>query len=259
MKNNYILILLLLSSITGFACSYSTLPLNQKFMRSDFVANVTVTKIHTNENNDRYYKADIEISDLFKGKKLTSIYVDGNNGRDFVTSCDIFFKEGDKLIVYAGKISEGKYGIMMWSGYLHLNRPEITDNTQKYHQKEINVLRALKSKKVDFVNANKFAIKFSMTKDLGTFLRGQRGIKLNKDFAIYEVTFKENLKVKCVRKLIGFDHKIDRKIKKFLRKSEWSGGNNKEDGVNKVSNTSKHIVIIHYNEHEDVGYMYERF
>ncbi|WP_046755266.1 hypothetical protein [Kordia jejudonensis] len=254
MKHFHILILFLLFSINGYACKCFTSPIHYKFTQADFVGKIIVKKIYTNKGRERYYKADIEIKELYKGNETKSIYIHGNNGRDFNDSCDIFIDEGQEVLVYLKKHDNGSYYLETCSEPIFLNKADTIEFIKKRNHKKIQILRALKSKNIDFTNTIKFS-----AKDLDIFLRSYRGIELNTDFAIYEVTFKENLKVKCVQKVRGFQHRIDRKIKKFLKHTEWASRYKGER--NSTPNNSKYLVIIYYGKSKknSKGYLSDFF
>ena len=243
MKIRFILIFILLYSARLFACSCYTPKLEQKFSKSDFVAKVQIIKIYKNSGDEEYYKADVKINNIFKGKAIESIYVYGNNGRRFDSSCDIFIEPGEEMIVYSEKNNKGKYTVNMCSGLLYLSRPN-SIVTKEHYKNEINVLEILKDKKVSFTNNIEFRLE-----DSHKLFKKFYGVELENRFTIYKVKFNSDLSVKCVKRLKGFNHKADKAIKKFIKKGVWSS--TVDNTRNVVPINSHHLVIIYYNENKE--------
>lgn len=250
-----IIISILLLSIKSFACICEKLTLEQKFIQSNFIAKVKVKRIYKNLHKEKYYKADIEILDLYKGNIISSIYIYGNNKGQYESSCDIFIDVNEELVIYSIKNSQEKHVVGMCSGLLYLNKKTNSNTTNKRHQKEIKILENLKLNKVEITNDIRFT-----SEDFHPMRRENYGIKLKREFAIFELTFNEDLSVKCVKKIQGFRNKIDRNIKSFFKKSQWSSLN-KNYKKNKIMKNTKTLVIIYYkvDEKNNIGYITNKF
>lgn len=135
-------IVLLLFSVGIFACDCNRREITEKYIQSEFVANITITKIYPNQKNEKGYKADIKINDLYKGKKLKSIYIYGRSDNRIGSSCDIYIPVNTKLIAYAEKNSDGNFGIGMCSGIMYL------DYSYLYKQKTLKTTKQLKKQKI---------------------------------------------------------------------------------------------------------------
>jgi hypothetical protein len=64
-----------------------------KYLQSAFVALVTISETFPNHGAALHYKSNIVIHELFKGKSVRSILVEGSSDGKRRT-CDIFFKKG---------------------------------------------------------------------------------------------------------------------------------------------------------------------
>ena len=103
------------------ACTCDDPMITEKFIGSDFVAKAKIVRNYKNESSKELYRADIVISELFKGEKQTSIYVAGRSDGNMGSSCAIFIPENTELIIYARKNEDGKYSVGICSGLLYLN------------------------------------------------------------------------------------------------------------------------------------------
>jgi hypothetical protein len=60
---NILQITIFLFSIGVFACDCSEPKITEKYIESEFVANVTILKIYPNEKNEKGYKANRKINE----------------------------------------------------------------------------------------------------------------------------------------------------------------------------------------------------
>jgi hypothetical protein len=230
-----LLILIFLFSVGIFACDCDEPSITEKYIQSDFVANVTILKIYPNQKGEKGYRADIKINELFKGEILKSIYVYGQSNNGIGTSCDIFIPENTKLIAYARKNSDGNFGIGMCSGLLYLNK----DNF-KNAIRELEILKVFKTENIRFTDKIDYREKSNLYEQLKQF----KGIELQKNFGLYEITFSPDLTIKRVSEISGFENPIDQKLIEIIKQTEWSSN---DDGVNdKVSDNSKLIIGIYF-------------
>ncbi len=228
-------ITIFLFSIGVFSCDCNPPKITEKYIQSDFVANVTIIKIYPNQKNEQGYRADIKINELYKGDQLKSIYVYGRSDNRIGTSCDIYIPENTNLIVYASKNKDGNYGIGMCSGLLYLNK-----TNQKQQKRELDILKTFKSKNINFTDKINYREKAKLHKELEQF----KGIELEKNYGIYEITFGSDLSVKSVIEISGFQNPIDKKLIKIIKKTEWTSF---DKGVkDKVPNNSKLLIVIYF-------------
>lgn len=248
MKKIFLILVLQLSFTTfSFACSCISQKLDSHFSESDFVGEIEIIKNYKNISDSEYYKIDILVRKLYKGNIINSITAYGSNGGIWESSsCDILIPEKTKLIVFARQNEEGQLQLGMCSKLIYLDNDKVNEKTNTI----VKVLETLKRKKIFYKSIiyKYFSPKFEK------FFREQPSLKLKKDFAIYEITFKKDLKVKCVRTLSGFKNKIDRKIKRYLKQEVW--GVEKKFKDDSITTYNKHFVIVYYNKGRLSEYIY---
>lgn len=245
MKKIIQIILLLFSGVV-FACTCNPPKVTEKYIESDFVAKAKIIKNYKNVSSEELYKADILISELFKGESLKSIYVAGRSDGNMGSSCSIFIPENTELIIYARKDKDGKYRIGMCSGLLYINK-----SNPKIQKRELEILKMFKSKNIVFTDKINYREKSDIHADLKKF----KGIELDKEYGIYEITFGEDLTIKTVTEISGFGNQIDQKLIEIIKKSKWSSFNN---GIkNKVPDNSKLIIGIYFypKEKNDLSFL----
>ena len=232
-------ITIFLFSIGVFACTCDDPKITEKFIESDFVAKARIIKNYKNESSRELYKADIIISELFKGEKLKSIYVAGRSDGGMGSSCAIFIRENTELIIYARKNKDGKYSIGMCTGLLYLNNRNI-----KRQQRELNILKMFNSKNIKFTDKINYREKAKLHKELEQF----KGVELEKNYGIYKITFDSDLTIKNVTEISGFGNPIDLKLIEIIKKTEWSSF---DKGLkDKVPENSKLLIGIYYYKKE---------
>lgn len=228
-------ITIFLFSIGIFACTCDDPKVTEKFIESDFVAKARILKNYKNESSRELYRADIVISELFKGNELKSIYVAGRSDGGIGSSCAIFIPENTELIVYARKNKDGKYSVGMCSGLLYLNKRNL-----KKQKRELDILKMFKSKKIDFTDKINYREKAKLHKDLEQF----KGIELEKSYGIYEITFESDLTITNVKEISGFGNPVDQKLIKIIKSTEWSSF---DKGIkDKVPENSKLLIGIYF-------------
>ena len=235
MRKNLYLILFCFLTVSSFACVCNPQTITEKYIKSDFVGIVTITKIYPNQKNSDSYKADIKINELFKGVKLKSIYVRGRSDREMGSSCDIFIPVNTKLVAYAYKNAEGLYEVGMCSGLLYLNKKQLKPNP------ELEILSMFKAEKIKFTDKTWY----HETSNSSLELLKYKDIKLNKSYGIYEITFSSNLAIKDVKEISGFGNPVDKELIDILRNTKWSSKNS--SGVkDEVSENTKFIIGFYY-------------
>ncbi len=228
-------ITIFLFSLRIFACTCDVPKITEKYTKSEFVAKAKIIKNYRNQISKSHYKADIIITELFKGESLKSIYVAGRSDGGIGNSCSIFIPENTELIIYARKNKDGKYSVGMCFGLLYLNKRNI-----KRQNRELSILRMFKAKKIAFTDKISYREKGKLHKNLEQF----KGIELEKNYGIYEITFSPNLTIKDVIEISGFRNPIDQKLIEIIKKTEWTSFDNGIKG--KVPDNSKLLIGIYY-------------
>jgi hypothetical protein len=180
-----------------------------KYLQSDFVALVTISETFPNHGAALHYKSNIVIHELFKGKSVRSILVEGSSDGKRRT-CDIFFKKGTKMLVYAQETNKGQYIFNFCSGYVVLSNAETSGE-----KRELEMLNFLKHNGIKTNDKSWFGV------DLGKKLDAFQGETLTKSFAIFEITFGGNLKIDSVSTIVGFSPDVDQKLIAVLKQSRW--------------------------------------
>ncbi|KQW99305.1 hypothetical protein [Flavobacterium sp. Root420] len=235
MKKNLLSFLIFFLTFSSFACVCASQNITEKYIESDFVANITIIKIYPNDKNSYRYKADIKINELFKGVKLKSIYVNGRSDGGMGTSCDIFIPVNTKLIAYAHKNQEGFYEVGMCSGLFYLNKKGVKPNP------ELDILKTFKLERINFTDKTKYREISNSSLELEKY----KGIQLKKSYGIYEITFASNLEIKEVKEISGFDNPIDEELVAILKNTKWSS-NSQLQVKNQVVDNTKFVIGFYY-------------
>lgn len=208
----------------------------EKYVRSDFVARIVIAKNFPNEGSSLFYKSNITIKQLFKGKPVRSILIEGSSDGKRRTSCDISFREGTEMLVYAWLDSTGRYVFGSCSGYRVLNRPGASGEAR-----ELAMLDFLDRNNIRTTDKTRFGA------DFGDKLTNLRGIDATRSFAIYEVTFARNLRVDSVRTLTGFTPQLDNDIVSILKGARWVSHRELIGGAkNEVPDGSKLLIAFYF-------------
>nr|WP_295921805.1 hypothetical protein [uncultured Dyadobacter sp.] len=207
-----------------------------KYVRSDFVARVTVVKNFPNQGSSFFYESNIVIKQLFKGNNVKSILIEGSSDGKKRSSCDIYFKEGTEMLVYANLDSAGKYTFNSCSGYRVLNHSKFAGEGR-----ELEML--------DFLDRNKIRTtdKTFYGANLYDKLKTLRDINTTKTFGIYEITFTKDLRIDTIRTVTGFSPELDNQLISILSEARWVSDRILIDGLkNTVPPGSKLLFGFYY-------------
>lgn len=234
-----------------FGCDCNFPNLTEKYISSEFVAAITITNIYLNEKDEHWYKADIEVNELFKGENLESILVYGRSDGGFGSSCDIFIPSGAKLIAFSKKNQNGEVYIDMCSGFLYLDYNFQLRNPTKKSKKqierqetEIEILQLLRKKNISYTSDIPYQPDIHFSKRLEQF----KGVSLDKRYALFEIIFAQDLSVKEIIEISGFDHPIDEELKELFKNTMWTKRRIDEDKT--LQNGSRFLIGIYYYKQE---------
>lgn len=119
-KALYILFFLFFTLLNASrACNCSILStVTYQYQTADFVASVKILKNYKNtpESNE-YYKSDIEIIELYKGKKVKRISVLGSNGNNMYNSCGTFINVGEIRLIFGNLEKDGSISTYLCTSY----------------------------------------------------------------------------------------------------------------------------------------------
>ena len=100
----FLLLIGLLISTFGFACKCDYRSFGENFANNDFVAEIEILKVYNfgsnTDEDDRFYKADIKILKLYKGKFVKSILIRGKVDDIQGSACEVDVKKGEKFLIY---------------------------------------------------------------------------------------------------------------------------------------------------------------
>lgn len=218
------------------ACFCGKQYVSEKFIQSDFVAKIKVLKKYNNIGDSNYYRIDVTIENLYKGSKVNSLFVYGNYGTNRMTSCDVNgIEENNSYIIYSNMNDKGEYTLEACSQPRNLDS-DLSLIQKKLFEDEIKILKKLKRKKI------KYSIKsLVFPSDIDENLKIIDRIKCRKKYAVYEVIFDSDLKVKKINIISKFKNSIDKKIIKVLKSTKWQP-NFIDDS--KITEGFKQLVII---------------
>lgn len=220
-------------------------------MWADFVATVVITQgyIESEDSlsfNVNEYWIKTKPIEVLKGTVPDSLKVTGGG------VCVLGLKTRTEWIIYAVENQEGTLEVSYCSGskqldkYEHYSRP-VSENAKNSYNlsigKEINQLQILKKNNIKYTHPH-FSIK---SYELWDQLEAYKGISLADEFAIFEIEFTENLIVKDVKVIDGFDSKLDKELRKLISESAFV-----EDGSVKAQKDNfRWLIGIYYYPKED--------
>ncbi|WP_144371931.1 hypothetical protein [Pedobacter xixiisoli] len=102
----------------AFACYCSESTITFPYQTADFVGVVKILKNYKNyPNTNEYYRADVEVLDLYKGKNLKHLYILGSNGVDSYNSCGTFIKEGEVRLIFGNFMKDKSISTYLCKSY----------------------------------------------------------------------------------------------------------------------------------------------
>ncbi len=211
MKYLLTLVLLIFGIRASLACKCEIPTIAVSYVSADFVARLKILKVYPNQREEDYYKADIEVLELYKGPRIESIYIGGRSDGKLGTSCDVFFPEGSDLLVAARAEPNGKilFGACSF--------------TYDFDRSRDDRLYALKA--IEFLSQKYGALTLHyrpiISSNYYDFLFSKKGIQLNGEFAIYEVVLDDHISPSEVKVIKGFGEEVDSELVDELLKSKW--------------------------------------
>lgn len=220
-------------------------------MWADFVASAEITQgyVESEDNlnfNMGEYWIKIKPTEVYKGKVADSLKVTGTG------MCMLGLKTDTKWIIYAVENQEGILEISYCSGseqvdkYEHHSVP-VSENVKSNHslsiEKEIHLLEILEKKKIRYTHPH-FSI---ISDDFWEKLEAYQGIISKDEFAIFEIEFTNNLRIKDVEVISGFNSKLDKELRELISKSNFV-----ENGRVHVQKTDfRWLIGIYYYPEEE--------
>lgn len=194
---------MLLASVAVFACKCNIQSFGENFAQNDFVAEIEILKVYnidfSNEEDDRFYKADIKILKLYKGKEVLSIFVKGKVDEVYNSACEIAVKKGNKFLIYLD--TKNDFTLSSCTAKKDLNDSDI--------DKERKALEFLIEKKINNTNCFYFS---------GDYFEKFKNLKSQNDFAVYQLKINSKSKIESVSVLQNFGSSEDKNILNIIKK-----------------------------------------
>ena len=233
------LIALFFISNAGFACVCISNTLLNDFQHSDFVAKVKVLKVSEATADGEYQDATIEVLELYKGNKITTIKINAKLN----TSCNLIVPENSIWLVFANTNQAGFLAFGRCSGSMYLDRkinsndyPNFEANWINEINQKISVLQFFAAKHIN--QPNEFDLR--LNRQLRGLFEGYEGeVRSN---AVFQLTVEKNLSISKIKALKEFDNQqLSKELLKYLKGSiKISSKNN--SGINKRTQ----LIVVYY-------------
>jgi hypothetical protein len=247
MKKSLITLLFCVCFNTLFACSCITEKLISALASADFVATAKIIKVIPDGLNPTYKNITLELINVYKGERLTSIRVDTRDE----TSCEFSIPINSTWLIFAGKNADGTLGFGPCSKSEQIDINHTDSLAKRNHLRstelKLKVLGYLRDAKINPVNIyqlrpeihRQYVSKFS-----GANVTGG-------EFAIYQLTVGTNLGIQKIRTLKNWkDPKLNAELPAYL-KSKWKIY--KSDKDTQIPQTAK-LILIFYAYPAEGGY-----
>lgn len=182
--------------------------------KADFIATANILEINQDKEDRTYYNLEIEISELFKGQRVSTLRLQGNMG-----SCSLYTPKNTEWLIFAYKGKDGELSFGYCSGTIQLDKYLNSEiYSRKYSKEELEklndiyrnkissktqLLRYLKNQKIEPTNTFDLRIYF-----IDDCLKQIRGFEEKTErFSLYELTINMDLSIGKVRALKEFENK----------------------------------------------------
>lgn len=246
MKKILFTILFIAISSKLLACTCMSQRLLDRYAKSEFVATLSVLSVDS-ETDDDYLLLDIEIIELYKGKKTNLLKIRKSKG----SGCPMYAPKNTKWLIFASKDQNGNLIFGKCSGPKQLDR---TFDKERFPNAEFNYSRSLK-RKLEFLETLKVEkIEPINTYDLYTSFKEESLEKLkgheinNGDNAFYEIVVNKDLSLKDIRILKEFDNEqLSNELIDFIKKNIYIDRIGK---LKTIPEETKIILGLHYHSAE---------
>jgi hypothetical protein len=238
-----ILIALCLISTASFACSCASATLLEHFQHSDFVAKVKVLKVSEATSDGEFQDATIEVLELYKGNKITTIKIYAR----LRTDCNLIVPENSTWLVFAKTNQSGFLSFGLCSGSMHLDRkinsndyPNLETNWINKINQQISVLQFFAANHINQPNEFDLRLNRQLRDSITDLFKGYEGeVRSN---AVFQLTVEKNLSISKIEALKEFDNQqLSKELLKYLKGNiKISSQNN--SGINKRTQ----LIVIYY-------------
>ncbi|GGC75384.1 hypothetical protein GCM10011387_31360 [Pedobacter quisquiliarum] len=240
--NALLLTAFMLFSVPALACDCSFSTITRNFENARFVAKVRLLDIRPDATNEEYHDADIQILDVYKGPRLSTIKIHSNLN----SSCAFLPKVNSTWIVFADEF-QGKLSFHYCSGSVDLTRritdpeyPNADRNFKKEMKMKAQVLNFFYKQRIVKLNAEGLNVS-------PQGLELIKGYRNNNRFAVFQVDVNNNLSITKVSSLKKFQNRNLQKA--VLRSLEQAAvGVDVADRLNQNTPTPVILVLYFYDD-----------
>jgi hypothetical protein len=241
MKKTIVLLISLFAISNALACSCKSVDFMQRFQTAKFIAKVKIISVYKDKTDTDYLTAKIEVIELFKGSKISTIKVRQNGCALFVSSNEVWLLFADDNI--------GKYlGVDECSGCSRIekigkNADELDIYFDRFVKRRLAMLEYLKVNKIQNSNPHNLGFGYISNDNYKSI----KGYSLKQAFAIYEIEVSKNLSVKSITPIVSFDNtELSQKIMKRLKNLRVG----KRD-VKSIKQPTKLLLAFYYSPAEN--------
>ena len=202
---SFILIVSFFICSTSFACECIKDILVHNFQKSAFVEKIKILKVSKPTADGEYQDATIEVLELYKGKKITTIKIQSSLNTD----CNLIVDENTNWLVFAQINRSGILQFDLCSGSMQLDRKMNSidyPNAQANYIKELNqkiaVLQFFKTKQI--AQPNEYNLYLKYNERLHDVFKGYEGESQKN--AVYQLTVEKDLSISKIKALQEFDN-----------------------------------------------------
>jgi len=227
---------------TSFACECIKDILVHNFQKSAFVAKIKILKVSAPTADGEYQDANIEVLELYKGKKIRTIKIQASLNTD----CNLMVGENTNWLVFAQTNRSGILQFDLCSGSMQLDRKMNSidyPNAQTNYIKEINnkiaVLQFFKLKHITDLNEYDLHLKYN--ERLHDLFKGYEGESQKN--AVYQLTVEKDLSISKIKALKEFDNqKLSKALLAYLKEKAKLNTRN----ISAIKKRTKLIVVYYF-------------
>lgn len=145
MKRLSLLLISFLSLSQAYACDYDEMSFLWWYFKSDLICTGEVIKVI--DSDSAFYDLQLQVEKVYKGELLQNIKLRVSSypeGSKIISDCDVHWRAGDKLLVYARM-----GGTNYFTGGLE-SRTNLITKIKKFHPNDFNWLDTIDCKLTDF-------------------------------------------------------------------------------------------------------------
>lgn len=241
----FVVCLLILPLYSVFACSCANVDINNRYLISDFIGVVEIEGLFDNEENKRFYTANLREIETFKGTPPAQIKIGGTVKESYSSQCEVPVRKGEQWLIYIDDRSNTPFILGQCDGPIRLldekgNRGH-RYKTAKHYMEQLRFFREhapdIHSKEIISTDRVK----------LFEFLKSYEGRSFEQSRAHYLIHFNTDLQVTQIKVLDGFSETTDDQIINFLSKeAEWYAGYFTANNKTTIESDTQYIFTLYH-------------